>query len=82
MIIFFGTRTGKTKTVALKKATCPYCNQKGYLQASRTPNFIHLFWIPVYRLGIHIEAICEYCKKGFYKGEFTPEMLQEFEETK
>ncbi|MCX2719153.1 zinc-ribbon domain-containing protein [Lentiprolixibacter aurantiacus] len=80
MILFFGTRPGKTRTAALTGVSCPHCGNKGQLTASSTPNFIHIFWIPVYRLGTSLVAECSHCKRGFYKEDFSSEMKRAVEE--
>jgi len=74
MILFFGTRPGKTRTVALSGVSCPHCGSRGQLTARSTANFIHIFWIPVYRLGTNLLAECGHCKRGFFKEDFTAEM--------
>ncbi len=76
MIIFFGVRPGKTKEVPLKGVRCPNCDHSGHLYLFSTPSFIHIFWIPVWRLNTTRIAECNYCKRGFYKEDFTPEMQQ------
>ncbi|MDX1315638.1 MAG: zinc-ribbon domain-containing protein [Eudoraea sp.] len=80
MILFFGTRPGKTRTATLSGVSCPHCGSKGQLSASSTPNFIHIFWIPVYRLGTSLIVECAHCKKGFYKEDFSSEMKRAIEE--
>ena len=76
MILFFGVRPGRTRTIPLEGISCPYCHTKGKLTVNSTPSFVHLFWIPVYRLGTNLVAECNHCKRGFFKEEFSPEMKQ------
>lgn len=76
MILLFGVRPGKTRSFVLRGVPCPNCHTTGQLTASSTPSFIHLFWIPVYRLGTDQLVECGYCKRGFHKPEFTTAMKQ------
>lgn len=76
MILFFGTRTGSPKTRLLPGLACPYCSQKGTLSATLLPHFVHLFWIPVYRLGPMRWVACDHCKKQFEGRELTPAMQE------
>ncbi len=74
MILFFGTRPGKKTIKKLDGATCPYCHQVDTLTAVMQPNYAHVFWIPVFTINNVKYAECSYCKRGFDKEEFTPEM--------
>ncbi|MGX1928946.1 zinc-ribbon domain-containing protein [Flagellimonas sp. 2504JD4-2] len=74
MILFFGTRPGKKETKTLSSVSCPYCKQTGTLTAVSQANYVHLFWIPIFKLKTSQFAECSYCKRGFYKEEFSPEM--------
>jgi hypothetical protein len=74
MILFFGTRTGKRREKQLTGVICPYCAQSGSLRASLTPHYVHLFWIPVFRLKPFMIIACDHCKKGYDREDFTPEM--------
>ncbi|NAS14000.1 zinc-ribbon domain-containing protein [Flavobacteriaceae bacterium R33] len=78
MILFFGTRPGKQRTRILTQSICPFCEQKGSLQATEVPNYFHLFWIPLFRVQTSRFASCSHCKRTYYKEEFTAEMEQEF----
>ncbi|MFZ9003117.1 MAG: zinc-ribbon domain-containing protein [Robiginitalea sp.] len=75
-ILFFGTRRGKMREAPLPGAVCPYCKQTGHLKATLIPHFIHLFWIPVYRLRPLAYVECAHCKKAYEGSEMTPEMEQ------
>lgn len=74
MILFFGTRPGKSKTVTLSHATCSYCRQRGTLTASIASNYFHLFWIKLFKISSFKIAECSHCKKVYYQEEFTEEM--------
>ncbi|WP_250149195.1 hypothetical protein [Flagellimonas sp. 389] len=37
-------------------------------------NYIHLFWIPIFKIGTSRYAECTHCKRTCCKEEFTPEM--------
>ncbi|WP_082433366.1 zinc-ribbon domain-containing protein [Flagellimonas eckloniae] len=74
MILFFGTRLGKKEIRTLHHVSCPHCSQTGTLTVVSQPNYVHLFWIPVFKLKTSQFAECSHCKRGFYKEEFTPEM--------
>lgn len=76
MILFFGTRPGKTQSVHLTNINCPYCHQLGTLTAYKTSNWFHFFWIRIFRISSNVHAECSYCKRGFYKEEFSDEMNQ------
>ena len=74
MILFFGTRTGKPATRLLPGLACPFCGQHDTLEATVLPHFVHLFWIPVYRLRPMRWVACRHCKKQFEGRELTPGM--------
>lgn len=76
MILFFGTRTGKEKQMALQGLSCPFCHCKGTLKASVIPHYVHLFWLPVYRLQPFKQVSCSHCKKVYTGQELNPEMNQ------
>lgn len=82
MILFFGTRPGKKTTKPLQEVTCNFCSQKGTLTAVEQANYIHIFWLPIIKIGTSRFAECSHCKKVFYKDEFTSEMLRVFEASK
>jgi len=73
-ILFFGTRPGKKRQAPLRGETCPYCGQAGQLTATVVPQYIHLFWIPVYRLRPMAWVECAHCKKVYEGGDLTPQM--------
>ncbi|UII80717.1 zinc-ribbon domain-containing protein [Flagellimonas sp. CMM7] len=77
MILFFGTRSGKKETKTLSNVSCPYCSQTGTLKAVLQSNYVHLFWIPIFKIGVSKYAECSHCKRVYYKEEFTPEMERE-----
>lgn len=79
MILFFGIRPGKTRTINMRHIKCSHCNQPDTLSGESTPNFFHLFWIPIFRVSTIQIIHCNYCKKGYYKEEFTREMQAAFE---
>ncbi len=81
-ILFFGTRTGKKKEVPLPGVNCPYCGQSGFLHATVIPHFVHLFWIPVYRLKPMAFVECGHCKKAYEGWELTPQMQSSLEALK
>lgn len=74
MILFFGIRPGKTKVIRMENIKCPYCNESKTLIAESTPNFFHLFWIPLFRVSTTQLVSCQYCKRAYYKEEFTKDM--------
>lgn len=79
-ILFFGTRPGKQKEGHLPGLSCPYCHQKGQLLGVVIPQYVHLFWIPVYRLRPVALVTCGHCKKAYEGGELTPEMKDALEQ--
>ncbi len=74
MIFFFGTRPGETQSKYLPNIACDHCQQTGTLTVHQTPNFIHFFWIKIYKIGTFRQAECSHCKKVYFKDEFTPQM--------
>ena len=74
MILFFGTRPGKTEIKKLPGATCPHCDQKDTLTASISSNFFHVFWIKLFKISKQTIVECSYCKRAYYKEEFSAEM--------
>ena len=74
MILFLGTRPGKTTWKELGKVSCPFCGQRHTLSVTITPNYFHVFWIPVFRISTSRIAECSHCKRAFFKEEFTAEM--------
>ncbi|MFD0799293.1 zinc-ribbon domain-containing protein [Maribacter chungangensis] len=80
MILFFGTRPGKSTLKDLPHTSCPFCRQIGTLTVSQTSNYAHLFWIKLFKITSHVVAECEHCKRVYYKEEFTQEMLKAIDE--
>ncbi|WP_422083714.1 zinc-ribbon domain-containing protein [Ulvibacterium sp.] len=74
MILFLGTRPGKTEIKRLSGVRCPFCNQTGTLTVSRTSNYFHLFWVKLFKISTSKLAECSHCKRVYYQNEFTPEM--------
>ena len=54
MILFFGTRPGKTEIKKLPGVTCPHCNQKTTLNASTSASYFHMFWIKLFKISKHV----------------------------
>ncbi len=76
MILFFGSRPGKKETKTLQNVACPHCQQTNTLTVTCQPNYAHLFWIPIFTINNVRYAECSFCKRVYYKEEFTPEMEQ------
>ncbi|WP_425234307.1 zinc-ribbon domain-containing protein [Ulvibacterium sp.] len=74
MILFFGTRPGKTEIKRLPSVRCPYCNKVGTLTVSIASNYFHLFWIKLFKISTSKIAECSHCKRVYYNNEFTLEM--------
>jgi DNA-directed RNA polymerase subunit RPC12/RpoP len=74
MILFLGTRPGKTESTVLSSIACPYCENQGTLTAYTTSNYFHLFWIKLFKIGCHTFARCSHCKKAYEGDEFTASM--------
>lgn len=79
MILFFGTRPGKATLKNLTDSSCPFCEQIGTLTVSQNSNYVHLFWIKLFKISNHCIAECSHCKRAYYKEEFTEEMLKEID---
>lgn len=77
MILFFGTRPGKTEIVQMHGVACPFCEQKDTLTISKISNWFHLFWIKLFRISTNTVAECSHCKRVYYEEEFT-ESMQRF----
>lgn len=82
MILFFGTRPGKTKLSQLLGVKCPYCEQMGTLTLTQTTNWFHFFWIALFKISTNMVAACSHCKRVYYKDEFTPAMKAGLDELK
>ena len=80
--LFFGTRPGKTLTQALHNIPCPYCGQTDTLTATWTPNYFHLFWLPLFKIGTSEIIECSHCKKAYFNDEFTDDMKLEMKRLK
>jgi len=76
MILFFGTRPGKSTIKKLQHVSCPFCEQRGTLTVSLTTNYAHLFWFKLFKISSLVVAECEHCKRVYYKDEFTETMLK------
>lgn len=79
MILFFGTRPGKTEVGQLLGVVCPFCDQVGTLTVSKTSNWFHLFWIKLFRISSNTVAECSHCKRVYYQEEFTEPMQKAIE---
>lgn len=76
MILFFGTRPGQSETKLLDHVTCPYCGQKNTMTLFKTANYVHLFWIKIFKLNTQRSVVCSHCKRHYDEAEFTPEMVE------
>ncbi|MCM4151572.1 zinc-ribbon domain-containing protein [Arenibacter sp. N53] len=76
MILFLGTKPGKTTSLALQNIDCPYCKNRGTLMAVTSTTYFHLFWISLFRVGTSTTISCSHCKKSYFEEEFTEEMQQ------
>ncbi|MFH6604635.1 zinc-ribbon domain-containing protein [Maribacter algicola] len=74
MILFFGTRPGKTQFHSLPEVACPYCEQRATMTLYKTSNWFHLFWIKLFKISSSRMAECSHCKKVFYEEEFSDAM--------
>lgn len=74
MILFFGTRPGKTESLPLPGKQCPHCEQIGTLTVSKSNNWFHLFWVKLFKISSNTIAECSHCKKAYFEDEFTDEM--------
>ncbi len=79
MILFFGTRPGKTQTHRMLNVDCPFCNQTGTLVVSRQSTYFHLFWIKLFKISSNTVAECDHCKRVYYEDEFSEPMLKSLE---
>lgn len=79
MILFFGTRPGKTEIKKLPGVTCPHCNQKTTLNASTSASYFHMFWIKLFKISKHVILECSHCKRVYYREEFSEDMERALE---
>ncbi|WP_350285110.1 zinc-ribbon domain-containing protein [uncultured Croceitalea sp.] len=79
MILFFGTKSGKPIIKKLRGVSCSYCRQQDTLTAKVQPNYFHLFWIPLFKIGTSRFAECSHCRRAFYKEEFSEEMMRQID---
>jgi hypothetical protein len=73
-ILFFGIRPGKSREQLLEGVRCGYCGQRNTLHATTTPNYFHLFWLPVFTVSTTRLAECSHCKRTYFGDDFTPGM--------
>ena len=74
MILFFGTRPGKSDMRELNNVPCPYCEQINTLTISKSSNWFHLFWIKLFKVSSNTVAECSHCKRVYFEDEFSPGM--------
>lgn len=79
MILFFGTRPGKTETKVVAHVACPHCDQIGTLTSYSLTNYFHLFWIKLFKISSTTTVECSHCKRVYYESEFTEPMLKALE---
>ena len=79
MILFLGTKPGKTTSKLLQNVACPYCGNKDTLTAVTSTTYFHLFWISLFRVGSFSSISCSHCKRTYYQDEFTEEMQRSIE---
>ncbi|MBC8767115.1 zinc-ribbon domain-containing protein [Arenibacter sp. BSSL-BM3] len=79
MILFLGTKPGKTISKSLTNVVCPFCENKGTLAAVTSTTYFHLFWISLFRVGTSTIISCSHCKRTYFKDEFTEEMQHSIE---
>jgi uncharacterized Zn-finger protein len=82
MILFLGTKPGKTTSKLLQNVPCPYCGNRNTLTAVTSTTYFHLFWISLFKVGTHTSISCSHCKKTYFKDEFTEEMKRSVEAEK
>lgn len=76
MILFFGTKRGKQTSKRLPNTNCNHCAQTDTLTAISQPNYFHLFWIPLFKIGTSHYVECSHCKKVYYKEDFTEDIAK------
>jgi len=79
MILFLGTKPGKTTSKTLLNVACPYCKNTGTLTALTSTTYFHLFWVSLFKVGSSTITRCSHCKRTYYKDEFTEEMRHSIE---
>ncbi len=80
MILFFGTRPGKAHMMELSGVNCPHCGQANTLTSVSTPNYFHLFWLPVFRISTQHKVECGHCKRVYFPREFTESIERALEQ--
>jgi hypothetical protein len=63
MIVVGGTYSWFPKVVAFRHDLCRSCEQESLALATRTYDFLHLFWVPVLPLGRWTRWGCGHCGK-------------------
>ncbi|PXX28986.1 zinc-ribbon domain-containing protein [Arenibacter sp. ARW7G5Y1] len=81
MILFLGTKPGKTTSTLLQNVACPYCENKDTLTAVTSTTYFHLFWISLFKVGTHTTISCSHCKRTYFQDEFTEEMQHSIQTT-
>jgi hypothetical protein len=61
MIVVGGTYSWFPKVVAFRRDLCRSCQQESLVLATRTYDFLHLFWVPVLPLGRWTRWGCGAC---------------------
>ncbi|MEG1448024.1 MAG: zinc-ribbon domain-containing protein [Oscillospiraceae bacterium] len=46
--------------------SCPRCNHKQGISVSKSYNYFHVFFIPIFRFGVEYNGICNSCGSEFY----------------
>ncbi len=76
MILFFGTRPGKTYTIPLSAVRCRYCEQLDTFTIFKTYSWFHIFWIKLFKISSKTIAECSHCKRVYAEHEFTDDIKQ------
>lgn len=74
MIFFFGTRPGKQEIKQLPNCRCLHCEQRDTLTLLTRSNYVHIFWIKLFKISSFKIIECNHCKRRFYENELTEEM--------
>jgi len=81
-MFIYGRRASKIGNFNIRNAPCTNCNQEIGQSITVFGKYAHIFWIPLFPMGKTPVAECIYCKRTIPKEEFTPALLQAYEDIK
>lgn len=81
-MIIYGHRATKTSHQNLFGIKCPHCESRDSLEMYTFSRYAHIFWIPLFPYKKEAVTQCNHCKQTLTKKEFSPELLEKYDEVK